>query len=99
MNTFNASVSHHDREVEELAGDPALAVEYMKVAVEALSKPDERGGALLGLRAIEEAFGGLSEIATMAGVSREWLIREGIAVTDTTSGMPGFLWLPSRLAS
>lgn len=91
MNTLKASVSHHAREVEELAADPALAVEYMKVAIESLGKPDERGGALLALQAIEEAFGGLSEIAAKAGVSRESLTREGIAFTDTPSGMQDIL--------
>jgi DNA-binding phage protein len=88
MITPTPSVSHHEREVEELAADPALAVEYMKVAMQSLSKPDERGAALLALRAIAEAFGGLSEIAAMAGVSRELLSQEGVAVADTPSGLP-----------
>lgn len=63
----------------------------MKAAIESLGKPDERGGASLALRAIEEAFGGLSEIAAKAGVSRESLIREGVAFAETPSGMPDIL--------
>ena len=63
----------------------------MKVAVEALDKPDQRGAALLALSAIEQAFGGFSEIAARAGVSRELLIREGVWVTETPSGTPDIL--------
>lgn len=51
-------VSHHEREVEELRQDREFAVEYLKAAMEALDNPEERGGGLLALRALAEAYGG-----------------------------------------
>jgi len=68
-------VSHHAREVEELRADPELAVEYLKVSMESLSNPEERAGALLSLRAVAEAYGGLGAVAAQAGISRESLYR------------------------
>jgi len=74
MNRPN-SVSHHLREVEELKANRDLAVEYLKVAMEALDDPEDRGAGLLALRAIAEAYGGLAHIAAEAGISREALYR------------------------
>ena len=68
-------VSHHEREVEELREDREFAVEYLKVAMEALDNPEERGGGLLALRAVAEAYGGLGAVAAAAGISRESLYR------------------------
>jgi hypothetical protein len=52
------TVSHHDWEVAELRADRALAVEYLRAAVSALDDPDDRGGGLLALRTVAEAYGG-----------------------------------------
>ena len=68
-------VSHHELEVEELREDREFAVEYLKVAMEALDNPEERGGGLLALRAVAEAYGGLGAVAAAAGISRESLYR------------------------
>jgi probable addiction module antidote protein len=68
-------VSHHEREVEELRADHKLAVEYLKVSMESLNNPEERAGALLSLRAVAEAYGGLGAVAAQAGISRESLYR------------------------
>jgi probable addiction module antidote protein len=43
--------------------------------MESLDNPEERGGALLSIRAVAEAYGGLSAVAVEAGVSRESLYR------------------------
>jgi probable addiction module antidote protein len=76
MSKRKGAVSHHDREVAELRADRELAVEYLKAAMEGLDDPDERGGALLALRAIAEAYGGgLGTVAAHAGISRETLYR------------------------
>lgn len=76
MKKRNGAVSHHDREVAELRADRELAVEYLKAAMEGLDDPNERGGALLALRAIAEAYGGgLGAVAAQAGISRETLYR------------------------
>jgi len=75
MKKFPAGVSHHEREVEELRDDREFAVEYLKVALESLDNPDERGGCLLMLRAVAEAYGGLGAVAAQAGISRESLYR------------------------
>jgi probable addiction module antidote protein len=69
------TVSHHDREVSELAADPELTVAYLKAAMESLDNPDDRAGGLLALRTVAEAYGGLGMVAAKAGISRESLYR------------------------
>lgn len=69
------AVSHHEWEVEELRADREFAVEYLRAALESLENPDERGGCLLMLRAVSEAYGGLGAVAAQAGISRESLYR------------------------
>ncbi len=66
---------HHEWEVKELRKDRAFALEYLKVALESLDNPEERGASLLMLRALAEAYGGLGTIAERAGISRESLYR------------------------
>jgi len=68
-------VSHHEWEVKELRADREFAVEYLKAALESLDNPDERGGSLIMLRALAEAYGGLGAVAAKAGISRESLYR------------------------
>ena len=75
MKKLIAAVSHHEREIEELREDRKFAVEYLKAALESLDNPDERGGSLLMLRALAEAYGGLGAVAAQAGISRESLYR------------------------
>lgn len=75
MSKMIGVVSHHEREVEELRQDREFAVEYLKVALESLENPEERGASLLMLRALAEAYGGLGKIAADAGISRESLYR------------------------
>ncbi len=72
---LKAAVSHHDREVAELRADRELAVEYLKAAMQSIDNPDDRAGALLALRAVAEAYGGLGSVASQAGISRESLYR------------------------
>ena len=69
------AVSHHEWEVKELHQDREFAVEYLKVALESLNDPEERGSSLLMLRALAEAYGGLGAVAAKAGISRESLYR------------------------
>ncbi len=75
MKTYKAGIPYHDWEVEKLRSDPELAVECLKLALESLNHPDERGGSLLTLRSLAEAYGGLGVVAAKAGVSRESLYR------------------------
>ena len=75
MRKLIGAVSHHEREVEELRDDPKFALEYLKLALESLDDPRERGVSLLMLRALAEAYGGLGKIAAQAGISRESLYR------------------------
>lgn len=72
---LKAAVSHHEREVAELRADRELAVEYLKAAMKSIDNPDDRAGALLALRAVAEAYGGLGSVASQAGISRESLYR------------------------
>ena len=73
--TVKAAVSHHEREVAELRADHELAVAYLRAAMEAMDDPESRSGALLALRAVAEAYGGLGAVAAQAGISRESLYR------------------------
>ena len=75
MKTPPGTVSHHEWEVNELRADRELAVEYLKFSIESLNNPEERAGALLSLRAVAEAYGGLGAVAAQAGISRESLYR------------------------
>jgi probable addiction module antidote protein len=75
MKAYKAGVPYHDWEVEKLRSDPELAVECLKVALESLNNPEERGGSLLTLRSLAEAYGGLGAVAAQAGISRESLYR------------------------
>ncbi len=75
MKIYKAGIPYHDWEVEKLRSDPELAIECLKVALESLNIPEERGGSLLTLRALAEAYGGLGAVAARAGISRESLYR------------------------
>ena len=75
MKVYKAGIPYHDWEVEKLRSDSELAVECLKLALESLNSPDERGGSLLMLRALAEAYGGLGAVAAQAGISRESLYR------------------------
>jgi probable addiction module antidote protein len=75
MSKFKGAVSHHDAEVAELRADHALAVEYLKAAMESLDDPENRAAGLLALRTVAEAYGGLGAVAAQAGISRESLYR------------------------
>lgn len=75
MRKLVGAVSHHEREIEELREDRKFAVEYLKAAFESLENPEDRGGGLLMLRALAEAYGGLGAVAARAGISRESLYR------------------------
>jgi probable addiction module antidote protein len=68
-------ISYNEWEIETLRADRELAVEYLKVSMESLNIPEERAGALLSLRAVAEAYGGLGAVAAQAGISRESLYR------------------------
>jgi probable addiction module antidote protein len=75
MSKLVGVVSHHEREVEELREDREFGVAYLQAALESLDNPEERGGGLLALRAVAEAYGGLGAVAAEAGISRESLYR------------------------
>jgi probable addiction module antidote protein len=75
MSRLIGVVSHHEREVAELRADRELAVEYLKAAMESLDDSDNRVAALLALRTVAEAHGGLGVVAAEAGISRESLYR------------------------
>jgi len=75
MTAYKGCQSYNDWEVETLRNDPELAVEYLKVSMESLNNPEERAGALLSIRAVAEAYGGLAAVAAQAGISRESLYR------------------------
>jgi len=75
MKTYKAGIPYHEWEVEKLRKDPEFAVEYLKLALESLDDPEDRGVSLIMLRALAEAYGGLGAVAAKAGISRESLYR------------------------
>ena len=68
-------IPYNEWEIEQLRANRELAIEYLKVSMESLNIPEERAGALLSLRAVAEAYGGLGAVAAQAGISRESLYR------------------------
>ena len=85
MRKFPTHVSHHECEVAELRADRELALEYLKVAVEALGQPGQLAGGLLGVAIVAEAYCDLAVLATEAGVSDDPLY--GVI---PPSGVPSF---------
>ena len=75
MKKFPAGASHDERSIEELREDRGYAIAFLQIAMESLDNPEERGGALLSIRAVAEAYGGLGAVAAQAGISRESLYR------------------------
>jgi probable addiction module antidote protein len=75
MKNHKNSIPFHAWEVETLRNDRELAVECLMLAMESLDDPEERGGSLLCLRTVAEAYGGLGAVAAQAGISRESLYR------------------------
>jgi probable addiction module antidote protein len=75
MKNRKNSISYNEWEIQTLQGDRKLAIEVLKIALESLDNPEERGGGLLSLRAVAEAYGGLGVVAASAGISRESLYR------------------------
>ena len=75
MRELIGASSHRAREVAELSADRKLAVAYLKVAMQSLDSPEDRGAGLLALRAVAEVYGGLAVVAAEAGISRESLYR------------------------
>ena len=75
MSKYKAGVSPHKWEIKELRSDREFAVECLKLALETLDDPEERGGSLLMLRTLAEAYGGLATVAASAGINRESLYR------------------------
>lgn len=94
MKNFVGAVSHHQREIEELREDREYAVALLQVAMGSLDNPEERGGGLLALRALAEAYGGLGSVAAAAGISRESLYR-----TLSPKGNPTLKTLVAVLAA
>jgi probable addiction module antidote protein len=75
MKKLVGASSHHEWEVKELREDRKFAIALLQIAMESLDNPKERGGALLSIRAVAEAYGGLGAVAAQAGISRESLYR------------------------
>jgi len=75
MKKLVGASSHHEWEVKELGEDRKFAIALLQIAMESLDNPKERGGALLSIRAVAEAYGGLGAVAAQAGISRESLYR------------------------
>jgi probable addiction module antidote protein len=75
MKRLVAGVSHNERAIEELRDDREYAIALLQLSMESLDDPEERGGGLLAIRAVAEAYGGLGAVAAQAGISRESLYR------------------------
>jgi probable addiction module antidote protein len=69
------AVPYHGIEVKQLQKSRKLAIECARLAVDSLDEAESRGGGLLTLRSLAEAYGGLGAVAAKAGISRESLYR------------------------
>jgi probable addiction module antidote protein len=75
MKNHKNGTPFHEWAVETLQADRELGIELLRAALEGLDNPEERGGSLLCLRSVAEAYGGLGAVAAKAGISRESLYR------------------------
>lgn len=66
MSEMKNGAPHGQTTVADLRADRELALELMKLALESLGKPKERAAALLALRSIAEAYGGLQNLRAPA---------------------------------
>lgn len=65
---------HSEAVIELLKGDPALADEYLAVALEEADQPGGQEALLMALRHVAEAQG-MAQVAERAGMQRESLYR------------------------
>lgn len=73
--THHASVSHHDKLIQELRDDPDFASAYLAAALDEAEEPGGREALLLALRQLTEAHGGMTQLAEQTGMRREALYR------------------------
>ena len=69
------SVSHHDAVVEMLREDPSMAQLYLQTALDEIYEDQGIPAYLIALRQVIEARGGIGEISTKAGLSRQQLYK------------------------
>lgn len=72
---MKASQCHHQAEVKALRKDPELAKAYLQEAMRWMHRPDGRAASLIALRALAQAYGGMTRLAKEAGVERQSLYR------------------------
>lgn len=76
MNTrYNNAISHKEATIQELQNDPEFAAAYLQAALQEMDEPDGYAAAMLALRDIAQARGGLATVAGIAGIQRESLYR------------------------
>ncbi len=73
--TYNNSISHRAATIDELKSDPEFAAAYLQAALQEMDEPDGYAAAMLALRDIAQARGGLATVASVAGIQRESLYR------------------------
>lgn len=59
----------------QLKSDREMAVELLRLSLESLDNPEERAGAMLAIRSLVIAYGGMATVAQEAGISRMALYR------------------------
>jgi|GEM_PF-4590449 len=68
MKKLVRAVSHHESEVKELRKDRKLATACATLAVNGLNDSKTRGGCLLQLQYLAEAFRGINAVARKSGI-------------------------------
>lgn len=77
MKSFPRDVSHQESLLRELRENPSLAAEYFELAIQALSTKEESVAGLIALTAVQDALGGLKDLASKA--------RAGVPIFDTAA--------------
>ncbi len=72
---MNQTGCYHQAEVKALRKDPELAKAYLQEAMRWMHRPDGRAASLIALRALAQAYGGMTRLAKEAGVERQSLYR------------------------
>ena len=83
---INAAVSHSAREIEELRADRALATEYFKAAMEALSNPADRAAGLAALGTLTKLIAEENDVKPLTDIEQTWIALAQRRVDEIRAG-------------
>ena len=83
---ITGAVPHNAREIEELRADRALATEYFKAAIEALSNPADRVAGLSALGTLIKLIADEGDVKPLTDIDQTWIALAQRRVDEIRSG-------------